>query len=115
MFALLVTREKQHTADIDIKILGGPPPPGPGMSILDSHTCAEGGIYLFLPRFFSLHDAIHGWMTGRMDGWMSHLMKKALRKRIITSFTICNLPCTFDECVPIFDFDLQGFFSFFKV
>ncbi len=114
MFALLVTREKQHTADIDIKILGVPPP-GPGMSFLDSHTCAEGGIYLFLPRFFSLHDAIHGWMTGRINGWMSHVMKKASRKRIMTSFTICNLPCTFDEWVPIFDFDLQGFFSFFKV
>jgi hypothetical protein len=50
----------------------GCPPPGPGMSFLDSYTCAEGGIYLFLPRFFSLHDAIHGWMTGRIDdGWVT--------------------------------------------
>ncbi len=29
-------------------------------------------------------DAIHGWMTGRMDGW------KASWKTTITSFTICN-------------------------
>jgi hypothetical protein len=26
------------------------------------------GGYLFLPGFSSLYDAIHGWMTGRMDG-----------------------------------------------
>jgi hypothetical protein len=25
--------------------------------------------YLFLSGFSSLYDAIHGWMTGRMDGW----------------------------------------------
>jgi hypothetical protein len=25
--------------------------------------------YLFLSGFSSLNDAIHGWMTGRMDGW----------------------------------------------
>jgi hypothetical protein len=28
-----------------------------------------------------MYDAIHGWMTGRMDGWMESFM---------TSFTICN-------------------------
>jgi hypothetical protein len=38
------------------------------MPFLDNDTCAEGG-YLFLPRFFSLYDAIHGWMMGQMDGW----------------------------------------------
>jgi hypothetical protein len=40
--------------------------PGPGMPFLDSDACAEGG-YLFLPGFSSLYDAIHGWMTGRME------------------------------------------------
>jgi hypothetical protein len=35
---------------------------------LESETCAEGGGYLFLPGFSSLYDAIHGWMTGGMDG-----------------------------------------------
>jgi hypothetical protein len=32
-------------ADIDIKILGVPPS-GPGMPFLDSHTCAEGGLFI---------------------------------------------------------------------
>jgi hypothetical protein len=41
--------------------------PGPGMPFLDSDTCAEGG--LFISVFSSLYDAIHGWMTGQMDGW----------------------------------------------
>jgi hypothetical protein len=50
-------------ADIDIKILGVPPPLGAGMLFLE-----RGAGYLFLPRFSSLYDAIHGWMTGRMDG-----------------------------------------------
>jgi hypothetical protein len=53
------------------------------MPFLESDTCAE-GVYLFLPGFSSLYDAIHGWMTGRMDGWM----EKA--SRTTTSFTICN-------------------------
>jgi hypothetical protein len=37
------------------------------------------GGYLFLPRFFSLYDAIHGWMIGRMDGqvtWWKKLHEK---------------------------------------
>jgi hypothetical protein len=56
-------------ADIDIKILRVPPL-GPGMPFLDSDTCAEGGEGLFISaRVSSLYDAIHGWMTGRMDGW----------------------------------------------
>jgi hypothetical protein len=42
---------------------------GPDMPFLDSDTCAEEGgeVYLFLAGFSSLYDAIHGWMTGRMD------------------------------------------------
>jgi hypothetical protein len=31
--------------------------------------CTGAG-YLFLSGFFALYDAIHGWMLGRMDGWM---------------------------------------------
>jgi hypothetical protein len=55
------------------------------MSFLYSDTGAEGGgVYVFLPGFSSLYDAIHGWMTGQMDGW------KASRKTTMTSFTICN-------------------------
>ncbi len=59
---------------------------GLAMPFLDNDTCVEGGGYLFLPRFFSLYDAIHGWMTRRMDGWM----EKTSRKTTTTSFIICN-------------------------
>jgi hypothetical protein len=56
-------------ADIDIKILEVCPL-GPGMPFLDSDTCAkEGGLFIYV-RVFFLYDAIHGWMMGRMDGWM---------------------------------------------
>jgi hypothetical protein len=51
------------------------------MPSLDSDTCAKRGGYLFLPGFSSLYDAIHGWMTGRMDG-------KSFTTT--TPFTICN-------------------------
>jgi hypothetical protein len=40
--------------------------PGPGMPFLDSDPCAEGGLFISARVFFP--DAIHGWMTGRMDG-----------------------------------------------
>jgi hypothetical protein len=44
--------------------------PGLGMPFVEGDTCAGGrGGYLFLPGFSSLYDAIHGWMTGRMNGW----------------------------------------------
>jgi len=36
--------------------------------------CRGEGGYLFLPRFSSLYDGIHGWMTGQMDGWMDGWM-----------------------------------------
>jgi hypothetical protein len=38
-------------------------------------THAQRGGYLFLPGFSSLYDAIHGWMTGQMDGWMESFTK----------------------------------------
>ncbi len=39
--------------DIDIKILGVPPPPaGPGMPFLDSHTCTDGGLFISAMVFF---------------------------------------------------------------
>jgi hypothetical protein len=53
----------------------------PGMPCLETDTCIEGGVYLFLPGFSFLYDAIHGWMTRRMDGKSFMTM---------TSFTICN-------------------------
>jgi hypothetical protein len=60
--------EQEIDDDIDIKILGVASPPGLGMPFLDSDTCAEqGGGYLFLSGFSSLYDAIHGWVTRRMD------------------------------------------------
>jgi hypothetical protein len=31
--------------------------------------------YLVLPGFSSLYDAIHGWMTKRMDEWMKSFTK----------------------------------------
>jgi len=46
MFALLVTRE--IATDIDIKILGVPPLPGPGIPFLDIDTCAGGGGGVFI-------------------------------------------------------------------
>jgi hypothetical protein len=78
MFALLVTHEIatyswpwEKTGDdkytlglllILISKSGGCPALGPGMPFRHSDTCAEGGGYLFLPGFYSLYDAIHGWM-----------------------------------------------------
>ncbi len=44
----------RFVADIDIKIMGVPPPPGLGMAFLDSDTCAEegGGLFIFARVFF---------------------------------------------------------------
>ncbi len=44
----------RFVADIDIKILGGAPPPArPGMPFLDSDTCTEGeGLFIFARIFF---------------------------------------------------------------
>jgi len=40
-------------ADIDIKILGGAPPPLLGMPFLDSDTCTKGeGLFIFAKVFF---------------------------------------------------------------
>jgi hypothetical protein len=52
------------------------------MPFLDSDTCAEGwgGGYLFLPGFSSMNDAIHGWMTGRIDGWVSWWKKLHVKR-----------------------------------
>jgi hypothetical protein len=58
----------RFVADINIKILGVPPP-RPSMPFLNNDTSAEGG-YLFMLGFSSMYDAIHGWMTG----WMDHMM-----------------------------------------
>ncbi len=60
----------------------------------------RGGCYLFLPGFSFLYDAIHGWMTGQMDGW------KDSRKMTMTSFTICN-----DNILKDFGFSFRGFFE----
>ncbi len=86
MFALLVTRQIYvgFVADIDIKILGAPPPPRDRACLSQTATHAQRGGYLFLPGFSSLYDAKHGWMMGRMDEW------KASRKTATTSFTMCN-------------------------
>ncbi len=54
-------------------ILGVPPPPPPRVRhafLKQRHMCKKKG-YLFLPRFFSMYDAIHGWMTRWMDGWVT--------------------------------------------
>jgi hypothetical protein len=70
--------EQEIDDDIDIKILGVPPP-GLGMPFLDSDTCTEGGGIYFCQNFFSL-------MDDGTDGWM----EKASRKTTTMSFTICN-------------------------
>jgi hypothetical protein len=62
-------------------------PPGAGHPFPRQWHMRRGegdAIYLFLPGFSSLYDAIHGWMMGWMDGW------KASRKTTTRSFTICN-------------------------
>jgi hypothetical protein len=70
--------------------LGGAPP-GPGMPFLESDTCAGGG-NLFLSGFSSLYDAIHGWMTGRMDGWKK-LHEKGPRRPLlyVIAAPVCEL------------------------
>jgi hypothetical protein len=73
--------EQEIDDDIDIKILGVPPP-GPGMPFLDRDTCVKGGggvIYL-IKGFFV-------FIIPFKDGWM----KKASQKTTTTSFTICNV------------------------
>jgi hypothetical protein len=85
-------------ANIDIKILGVPPL-GVGHAFLrQRHMHKRGGGYLFMLRFSSLYDAIHGWMMGRTDGWTDgwtgHVMKKVSWKTTTMSFTICNLSIT---------------------
>jgi hypothetical protein len=61
-------------ADIDIKILGVPPPRAGHAFPRQQHVCRREG-YLFLPGFFSLYDAIHGCMTRWMNGWMESFTK----------------------------------------
>jgi hypothetical protein len=39
-------------ADIDIKILGVPPPLGPSMPFLDKDACAERGLFILAKVFF---------------------------------------------------------------
>jgi hypothetical protein len=47
----------------------GCPPPGAGHAFpRQRHMRRRGGGNLFLAGFSSLYDAIHGWMTRRMDG-----------------------------------------------
>jgi hypothetical protein len=58
---------------------------GPGMPFLDSDTCAEGGLFIYVRVFFPIW--CHPWMDDGTDGWM----EKALQKTTTTSFTICNL------------------------
>ncbi len=65
--------------------LGGAPP-GAGHAFPKQRHMRRGRDNLFLSGFFSLYDAIHGWMTERMNGWI----EKASRKTTTTSFTICN-------------------------
>ncbi len=57
--------------------LGGAPPLGRAC-LSSTTTHAQRGCYLFLSRFSSLYDAIHGWM------------EKASRKTSTMSFTICK-------------------------
>jgi hypothetical protein len=57
--------------DIDMKILGVPPPPGLGMPFLDSNTCAEGwgGVIYFCQGFLPcMMPSMDGWWDGWMDG-----------------------------------------------
>jgi hypothetical protein len=94
MFALLVTREIATYSWYWYQNFEGPPPARHAFLRQRHMRKGEGG-YLFLPGLSSLYDAIHRWMTGRMDGWTGHVMKKASWKTTTTSFTICNSshPC----------------------
>jgi hypothetical protein len=61
-------------------------PLGLGMPFLDNDTCVKGGVIYFCQGFFSLYDAIHGWMMGRMmeqmDGWKK-LHEKRPRRHLL--------------------------------
>jgi hypothetical protein len=65
--------EQEIDDNIDVSKSWGCPPLGAGHAFPRHDTCAKGGGggggYLFLSRFSSLYDAIHGWMMGQMDGW----------------------------------------------
>ncbi len=84
------------------------------MPFLDSDTCAEGG-YLFLPGFSSLYDGIHGWMTRRMDEWMTGWMHGKSFKTT-TSFTSGPVPnaqvCYFNNVWFMFWFFFKTFIFF---
>ncbi len=60
--------------------------PGAGHAFPRQQHMRRRGGYLFLPGFSSLYDAIHGWMTRRMDGksFMTTMSS------ITMSFIICN-------------------------
>ncbi len=64
--------------------------PGTGHAFPIQQHMRRGEGYLFLSGFSSLYDAIHGWMTGRMDGWMDGSPQKASPNTTTTSFIICN-------------------------
>jgi hypothetical protein len=68
---------------------------GLGMPFLDIDTCVEGrggAVIFFYQGFFFMYDAIHGWMTRQMDGWMDfRSCEKASQKTTTTSFTLLYL------------------------
>jgi hypothetical protein len=54
-------------ADIDIKILEVPPGAGHAFP----RHMRRGRVIYFCQGFFLMYDAIHGWMMGQMDGWVT--------------------------------------------
>jgi hypothetical protein len=60
---------KCHSTILIYQNLGGASPGARHAFPRQRHIRRERGGYLFLSGFSSLYDAIHGWMTRRMDGW----------------------------------------------
>jgi len=63
--------------NIEIKILGCPPLGAGHAFPRHRHMRKRGGAggYLFLLTCSSLYDAIHGWMTRRMDEWTRQMKR----------------------------------------
>ncbi len=63
---------------------------GPGHAFIRQQHMCRGG-YLFLLGFFSMYDAIHGWMTRRMDGWKKLHDKRPRRPLLYVMFSFSLL------------------------
>jgi hypothetical protein len=57
---------------------------GPGMPFLDSHTCAEGELFISVKVFFPVW--CHPWMDDGTDGWKKLHKKRSRRPLLYVMF-----------------------------